>query len=196
MKISHWLRKTPRPVAVLADEQRIDIPNNRRAFQDLEKTLEALDPNKLTALNAQGDVIRSIVLDTGADDKGPPPSQEMSDLQYFGKLLAEGYEHGRKANQPIIDSAMDFVERQSQRLAKAEAEIERLRAHIHKQHMQLLEISQQPAIAANDEGGILQAMLAGAIQSGALQNVLSGIPTPPPSGGNPVSQIKPGVTKK
>lgn len=162
MNITYWLRKTPQPVAVLADDKRIEVPKNARAYKDLTATIKAMEPSKLTCLDGAGNVIRSVVLEA-EEDKPANATPEMSDLQLFAKLLAEGYEHGRKANQPIIDSAMQFVERQGQRLAKAESEIERLRAHIFKLNGQISELSSAPAPAADDS--IMGAMLAGALQS-------------------------------
>lgn len=168
MNLTYWLRKTPQPVSILAmtdsGEKKIEVPRNARAWKDLTATIKAMEPSKLTCLDGQGNVIRSVVLES-EDDK-PSASPEMSDLQLFAKLLAEGYEHGMKANQPIIDSAMQFVERQGVRLAKAEGEIERLRAHIHKQNIQIAELSAAPAPAADDS--IMGALVAGALQQQSL----------------------------
>jgi soluble cytochrome b562 len=159
----YWLRKTPQPVTVLADDQRIEVPRNGRAWRDLTATIQALDPSKLTCLDAQGKVIRSKVLESEEDK--PAASPEMTDLQLFAKLLAEGYQHGMRANQPIIDNAMQFVERQGVRLAKAEAEIERLRGLANKQHLEIARLSNMPA--PSDDGGIMGAIVAGALQSQA-----------------------------
>jgi hypothetical protein len=180
MNLSAWLKKTPQPVAVMADDKRIEVPKNVRAYRDLTETIKSLDPAKVTCLDSNGNVIRSIVL--GGDDDKPEPahaSAEMSDLQLFAKLLAEGYEHGRKANQPIIDSAMQFVERQGVRLAKTESEIERLRAHIHKLNLQIAELSMIPVEQSGDDS-IMGALVAGALQAGALK---------------PVTPIKSGASK-
>jgi hypothetical protein len=162
MNITYWLRKSPQPVWVMADDKKIEVPKNARAYKDLTATIKAMEPAKLTCLDAAGNVIRSVALET-EDEKPANATPEMSDLQLFAKLLAEGYEHGRKANQPIIDSAMQFVERQGQRLAKAEAEIERLRTHIFKLNGQIAELSSTPAPAGDES--IMGAMLAGALQS-------------------------------
>lgn len=170
MNLANWLRKTPRPHAVLADDKRIDVPHNVRAINDLAETIKALEPAKLTCLDAKGDVIRSVVLESD-DDKPAPTSAEMSDLQLFARLLAEGYEHGRRANQPIIDSAMQFVERQGVRLLKAEAEIERLRSHIHKLNLQISELSNAPAPTGDDS-------LMGALVAGALQGQMPAMVAP------------------
>lgn len=184
--LSNWLRKTPQPVAVMADDKRIEVPKNVRAIRDLTQTIKAMDPSKVTCLDANGNVVRSISLESD-DEKAAPASAEMSDLQLFAKLLAEGYEHGRKANQPIIDSAMQFVERQGARLAKAEAEIERLRHHIHKQTLQIAELSAVP-VESGGEDSIMGAMLAG-----ALQGAQAGGALPPQPG---VTPLKSGVIKK
>lgn len=171
MNLSNWLRKTPQPSAVLADEQRIEVGKNVRAYRDLIETIKAIDPTKVTCLDGSGNTIRSIVLNAPDEEKTPQASAEMSDLQLFAKLLAEGYEHGRKANQPIIDSAMQFVERQSVRLAKAENEIERLRAHNHKLNMQIIELSVVPAVEpAGGDDSIMSSLIAGAMQSSLRQH--------------------------
>jgi len=188
VNLNHWLKKTPQPVTVLADDKRITVPKNARAYRDLTATIKSLEPSKLTCLDANDNVIRSVTLESEADsgDERPPASAEMSDLQLFAKLLAEGYEHGRKANQPIIDSAMAFVERQGQRLAKAEGEIERLRAHIHKLNMQLGDMARAPIESTSDDS------IMGSLVAGVLQGAASGaVP-----GASPVTPItKPGVKK-
>ena len=185
MNLRHWLKKTPRPAVVMADDKRIEVPNNVRAINDLVATIEALDPSRLTCMDKDGGVIRSVSLE---DDDKPAlagtPSPEMSDLQFFARLLADGYENGRKANQPIIDSAMQFVEAQGQRLLKAEAEIERLRAHIHKLNAKIGELSlvqAAPSESAEDDGGVVGALLAGAMQGMAAK------------GGGAVTPIKTGA---
>lgn len=164
--LAHWLRKAPQPVALLADAQRIEVPKSARAWRDLVATIASLEPTKLTALDGQGNVLRSIVLES--DDATAQPSaasNEMSDLQLFAKLLAEGYQHGMKANQPLVDSAMGFVEKQAQASQKKDTEIERLRALVHKQQLQIIELTGTPA--ADGDDSILGTMLAAVAQAGA-----------------------------
>jgi hypothetical protein len=161
--LNYWLRKKPQPIAILADERRIEVTKGARIWNELVATIKAMEPSKLTCLDGQGNVIRSVVLEGDDDEKTGSASAEMSDLQMFAKLLAEGYQHGMKANQPIIDSAMQFVERQGQRLMKLEAEVERLRAHIHKQNLQIAELSNAPAPI--EDGGIMGALAAAVVQS-------------------------------
>jgi hypothetical protein len=177
VNLTYWLRKTPQPTAILADDKRIEVPRNGRAWRDLTATIKALEPSKLTCLDGAGAVIRSVVLES--DDDKAPPSAEMSDLQLFAKLLAEGYEHGRNASQPLVDSAMQFVERQGVRLAKAEGEIERLRGHIHKLNLQIAELSGAAGPAADES--LVGAMLAGALQSNNAVAALQQTTQPQPS---------------
>lgn len=176
MNLTYWLRKTPQPTTILADDKRIEVPRNGRAWRDLTATIQAMEPSKLTCLDGQGNVIRSIVLESD-DDKPVPSSPEMSDLQLFAKLLAEGYEKGMTANQPIIDNAMQFVERQGQRLMKSEAEIERLRAHIHKLNIRIAELSSLP-VDAPDESSLMGAIVAGAMQHAAAGNQTPALVSP------------------
>jgi hypothetical protein len=203
VNLRNWLKKTPRPAVVMADAQRIEVPNNARAINDLIGTITALEPAKLTCLDAKGAVIRSIVLDdvesSAAAEARAAASPEMSDLQLFATLLAQGYEHGRKANQPIVEQAMGFVERQGQRLAAAEREIERLRQHNNRLHQQIAELRVIPVTAPQSGGGddsIMGALLAGAVQSqlAGLTDAARGAA----SGGGaaaPVTPIKSGGNK-
>lgn len=180
MNITYWLRKTPQPTAILADDKRIEIPRNGRSWRDLTATIASLEPSKLTALDGQGNVIRSIVLEHDDDDgKAAPPSPEMSDVQLFAKLLAEAYDKAASKMQPIVDGAMAFVERGGQRLAKAEAENDRLRAQIHKLHMQVSELSGTAAAPSGDES-LIGTLLAG-MQAGSVAA--------------PVATLKPAVKK-
>lgn len=166
MNLAYWLRKSPQPVAILADDKRIEVVRNGRGWRELTATIKALEPSKVSCLDGQGNVIRTVVLESDDDDskRAPAVSQEMSDLQLFAKLLAEGYEKGMTANQPIIDNAMQFVERQGVRLSKSEAEIERLRAHIHRQNLQIAQLSNLPAAPSDDS--LMTTIMAGALQAG------------------------------
>lgn len=172
MNLRNWLKKTPRPAFVQADDQLIEVPNNHRAINDLVASIKALDPSKLACLDKDKKIIRATLLYTEDDDKPATmsASAEMGDVQMFARLLAEAYDKASKANQPIIDSAMQFVERQAERLAASEREIERLRAHIHKLNLQIGQLSLERASDGGEEdGGIVASLLAGAVQGAAAK---------------------------
>jgi hypothetical protein len=177
VNLSNWLRKTPQPAAVLADDKRIEVGKNVRAYRDLLQTIKSLEPAKLTCLDGNGSILRSLTLDSGEDDKPAlAVTPEMTDVQLFAKLLAEAYEHTQK--QPLLEMAMQFVERQGARLAKAEAEIDRLRSHIHKLNGQITELSLIPVAEGGDDS-LMGALVAGAMQ--AAQQGMGLVPTPTPT---------------
>lgn len=175
MNLNHWLKKTPQPVTVLADDKRIPVPKNHRAYRDLVETIKSLDPDKLVCLDKDDQVLRSTILnkESEEDEAAAPATPEQSDLQLFAKLLAEGYDRGAKTNQPLLNQAMEFCDRQGQRLAKAEAEIDKLRAHIHRLTLQIGELSLIPEVEGPKEDSIVGAMMAGIVQAQAdkLANV-------------------------
>lgn len=173
--LNQWLRKTPQPAAVLADDRRVEVPKHGRSWKELTTTIEAMSPDKLVCLDGQGDVIRSVVLDN--DGSSSSTSPEISDVQAFAKLIAEAYEKGTKQAQPIIDSAMQFTERLSARLARAEAEIERLRLQNSKLTGQLIEAS---TAGGEDESSALD-ILAGAIAAHQQQQSGNGKPQQGPT---------------
>lgn len=176
--ITYWLRKQPQPTAVLADDKRIEVGKNGRAWRDLKVTIEAMEPSKLTCLDKDGNILRVKVLAADEETSSTAaPSAEMSDLQLFAKLLAEAYDKASSKMQPIVDSAMAFVERGGTRLAKVEAENDRLRAHLHKLNGQIAELTALPASDAPQEETIVGAMIAGAMQA-AGQQAAAQSPTP------------------
>ncbi len=180
LNIDYWLRKRPRPAVVLADDNRIEVQNNERGWKDLTTTVKSMEPSRLTALDKAGNVIRSVVLDA-EDEKSSTTTlskSERSDLQMLASLVSEAYEKSGKMHQPVLDSAMRFVETQSIRLLKAEAEIDRLRGLVHKLNLQLAEKEPPQLVAAEGEGGVVNALVSGFLS--AQQNAL--VPPPPPNG--------------
>ena len=180
--LSRWLRKTPQPSAILADDKRIEVPRGGRGWRDLTKTIEALEASKIVALNGQGEVIRSTRLDSETDEeKTSAPAAEMSDVQLFARLISEAYERGATTYAPLLTSAMSFVETQGLRLHKAEQEIDRLRTVVHKLNLQIIELTAIEAPSGED--GIMGALVAGIAQGQA-----AALPAP---GNNGKQQARP-----
>src|SRR4029077_17204099 len=48
VNLNAWLRKTPRPTVVLADEKRLEVPKNTHGWGDLTRTIETLQAFKIT----------------------------------------------------------------------------------------------------------------------------------------------------
>jgi hypothetical protein len=167
VNLTTWLRQSPHPHTVRADGQIVQIGNGGRKWSNLAATIESLGATRVECLDTKGEVIRA----TSLDDDAPAPgvsskaSTDLSAVQCFARLIAEAYEKGTKSYAPLLDSAMQFVENQSQRLAKAEAEIERLRIVCAKLRAELA----QASVAAPEDdsmiGGVIQGLLAA--QTGA-----------------------------
>jgi hypothetical protein len=162
--IQQWLRKLPRPTHILADDKKVEVPNHGRAWKELSATIAAMNPSKLTALDINGTVLRSIGMEGGDDDKEVSP--EMSDVQLFAKLVAEAYDRGSRVNQPLIDNIVSFIDRQAQQIAKMAAELDKVRAHNLRLQGQVMELQTPPA---DGEGGLLSAVVQGIALSEAQQ---------------------------
>jgi hypothetical protein len=165
MNLDHFLRRKPQPAAVIADGQRIEPNGGGRQWRDMVKTIIALDPRKITCVDAKGTILR--VHDFGADvaeddDDDAKPADDKgggSQIETFARLIASAYEKGNTASQPLVHTAMEMVQSLSAQLGKAQAEIERLRAHNAKLTLQVGELSMLPA--DDDGGGVIGALVQG-----------------------------------
>jgi hypothetical protein len=170
-----WLRRQPQPVAVLCDDKRVPVPRGNKAWSELARTVEALNPAQVQCLAADGTVIRAMMLATPEGEDAAAPSDddtsETAALKTFARLVAEAYDKSSKASAPLLAQAMDFVERQGQRLARTELELERAYAHIHKLQAELLEAT---AITTEDgEQTLLGALMQGAVAGEAAKAKLA-----------------------
>lgn len=156
--LNAWLRKTPQPVAVLADDRRIELPKNGRAWRDLTETVAALNPSQLTCLDKDGNIIRSKQL---RDDDAGEPESAKSEIEVFANLIAGAYEKGAVNQQPLLQNAFEFIERQGQRLVVSEREIDRLKEVNTKLRNDIneLRLAAQGGGDGDDGGGIVGAFV-------------------------------------
>jgi len=190
MNLSAWLRKTPQPHFVRLDgDKKIEVPHGKGSkWRDVIRTIEALGGSKVEALDAQGSIIRATQLDEDEPEKkGETPLAVCEtcggSLNHFASLLADGYEKGAKGGEPLLMRAMEFIERQAQRLSAADREIDKLRAINARQTAEIMMLKNAPA-GASDEGGVMQAMLAGVLQAAAGTPMLA-VEQPVPNGKGP-----------
>lgn len=178
-QISKWLRKTPQPATILIDDsKRIDVGTRGGRWTEVARSIVALNASKLTALDGQGSVLRAIEIDDGSGDDETSKVEGASDLQVFAKLVAEAYEKGTQAPAKLMQSAMEFIERQGQRLVAQDREIERLRtinARLSAEIMQLKALPPGP----DEESGIVGALMQGVLQAQAEQ---AAVVAPAPNG--------------
>jgi hypothetical protein len=175
VRVSQFFRKMPRPVKIVADDKHeIPVPNGGRVWPDIWRTLSVIKPEKLTAYDADNKLLRALDMEkVGADeDESGDKSDDMSDLQFFGKLLDGAYDKAGNNYAKIIAEAMKFIEQQSGRLIAADRELDRLRQENAKLRRELAEIVSGPA-ADEAPGGFVGAMIHGALSSPAGQALLS-----------------------
>jgi hypothetical protein len=191
--LNKWLRRNPQPTTVMADDQKIAMSGGGRQFRDMVRTIEGLSPKKLTLLDKGGAIIRALDLGTevekSEDDEKPKAGGGVNsdnELIVFASLIGEAYDKAAHASNPLITNAMELVQRQGERLAKAEAEIDRLRNHTNKLMLENAELrAQQMTVVDDGEGGILGAIAQGyaAQQMQAAKPTVRAVPTTAKDGG-------------
>lgn len=193
-KIAQFLRKSPRPVKIMADDRTIPVPTGGRVWPSIYNTIVVVKPSKLQAIDAEGNIIRALDLEMEQDDEsGDDKSPEMSDLQFFGKLLDGAYDKAGTHHAKIIAEAMKFIEQQSGRLIAADKEIDRLRVENAKLRRELAEIVAGPQ-EGEAPGGFMGAIISGALASPAGQALVAqaiGAPAPAKTNGTPQRAHKP-----
>jgi len=179
-----WLMRQPRPTYLVADEQRIDVPNIPRPWPQILETLLAMKPTKIVLHAQAGAIIRARDCEWSEDgsEESTPAAEGKgkSDLQVFAALLADAYDKGSKSYSPLLDSCMQFLERQGQMLAIKDKEIAQLRAHNTKLQAELLAATVAPT--ENEEVGVMGILAAG-LQAHAAEQALQQQTAPAPQNG-------------
>lgn len=174
MKLANWLRKLPRPVAILADGQRLDVGKSP-SWTELASTVEAMNVARVTLLGPRDAVLRARALDDGAAP-ALPASPELPDVQVFARLLAEAYANGAKATetayQRIFEENTKLVRLLAERLGALEAAWQKSLSTHARLVMDVAEARADAADAAAETadggglgGALLQGMLAGQVRS-------------------------------
>lgn len=168
-----WLRRAPHPVAVLADDQRVLVPDTPRKWSELEETIAALAPAKLVALDGQGNPLRAVVL--GDDDHAPEADKATSkspltsDLQVLSKLLADAYRTGAEtamaAMRGSIEENTKLVKLLADRLSAIEVAWQRSLTTHAKMVVDLAEARAQPGGEDGLMASLLPALMQGATDS-------------------------------
>lgn len=175
-----WLRKMPQPVAVLADDKRIEVPRSGRPWHELEASILTLAPNKIVLLDAAGATLRAKALSdlvrVEYEDDKAEISDTGTDLRVLAKLLAEAYEKSGRQYEPLLKSAMDMVAHQSARITQMEREIDKWRNQCVKLQAEILRLSAQPA--GDEEPNILGALAQGFLAAQGEQQQDTPAPVP------------------
>jgi hypothetical protein len=197
-ELRSWLLCQPRPAAVgivTGDQQqhKLEIGPGMQ-WIEVAKSVCALGPVRVEALDAKGNLIRVI----GADELEPEEEEEETieagagDLEsqrfiVVAKLLADAYKHSTEVAFDKLAGLFDAVNRRSESLEKTVASLLRFR------EQQVLEA----AAGADGEGGSFEQQLVAAMMQGKMQSeleraavtaatkaVTNGVAKHPPAGEN------------
>lgn len=178
LNLGAWLRKTPQPHIVVADEKRIHVGNKGGKWRDMVRTIESLKATEISCLDSAGNIIRATTIDDGDDDEKPaaPPVKMHGgcptcgvNLATFAGLLAEAYEKGsnaqRDAYRTIFEENTKLVRLLADRLSRLEV---MWQGALHNQAELVEQVAEAnanaAAAAAADDGGIGGALIAGMLQ--------------------------------
>lgn len=139
-----WLLKPPKPhsLRVTSGDDTQTIEFGTQKYAALAATVEALDPDKIEALDSDGKLIRAIKAEqfeepAAEDDDGAPTTaaaktnakqleREMAMLSRFGELLAEAYKHSTTVAFSKMVELFDATAKRGESLEKSLASTERL----------------------------------------------------------------------
>jgi hypothetical protein len=142
-----WLKKMPQPVAILCDQQRVEVPRVHSPWREVAQTVLAIGPSKITALAADGSVLRAQTLDADEDegDGREAMPQAMPDLQVFARLISDAYTSGANAQRDAYRSIFEENTKLVKLLADRLGSLEVAWQHAMQSHAQLM----QDVAAAN-----------------------------------------------
>lgn len=187
LDLGKWLRATPQPHSIVADGRKIEVGHRAGKWKDVMRSITAIAPSRLEALDSSGTLIRAVSLEDEDTGASALPAGEERVVATFAKLLsdtferssktlAEAYDKGARATQPLLDNSMAFIERQSQRIQSQEREIQQLRDLNNKLQAELLAIT-SAATGEDDEsvlGGLLQGLMMAKAEKEAAKEKANG----------------------
>jgi hypothetical protein len=162
-----WLNHKPRPVYIICDETRIEAPNSDRGWAEVAESIQTMAPGKVQCFDANGRLLRAKAFEfffPNGDDTGSGGKPGDSELVLMSRLLADAYDRGNKSAEPLLNNAMAFTERLSVRLAKTEAECDKLRGQVARLQHEIAVLRSEPVVESDGVteilGHVAQAALA------------------------------------
>jgi hypothetical protein len=181
--IRNWLLKPPKPHSLRVtsgdDTQTLEFGNQKYAA--IAASIEALDPDKIEALDPNGKLIRAIKAEqfeepASEDDDGAPTAaaktnakqleREMAMLSKFGELLADAYKHSTTIAFGKMVELFDATAKRGESLEKSLAATERLLRRAYEEgagnkeegEPSLLETMMSTFVAGQKDGSVEKAI--------------------------------------
>lgn len=135
------LRPQPAQVRTKDPERLIEVPQRKGMWQELERTIVALDPQCIEALDQTGKVLRAFDMadadDDEKEDKADKDADPMSSnkhmaavLDAHGKRMIEAFEAGVKASSSQQDHLVGLVRELTVHLSHALTNLHKLSAQV------------------------------------------------------------------
>lgn len=135
------LRPQPAQIRTKDPERLIEVPQRKGMWQELERTILALDPASIEALDPTGKVLRAFNMsdaDDGQDeDKADKDADPMASnkhlaavLDTHGKRMIEAFNAGVAASSSQQDHLVELVQQLTQHLSHALTNLHKLSAQV------------------------------------------------------------------
>lgn len=108
--IRSWLRRSPHPHKLMADDTEIAIGDGRGKWRDAENTVAELGASKLQAFNADGALLRICMLEPEAEPEREDPFKDVklqSREAEIAKLILEATDRGALRHAEAYTIAFD-----------------------------------------------------------------------------------------
>jgi hypothetical protein len=190
-RIRGFLLQLPRPAVVrISGDGEPQSIKPGKSFAKTAETIEALDPELIECLDAEGKVLRAMRTDSADSQRSAAAAipavlsadPETARLTHFADLLHRAYEHSTEI---AFAKLVDVMERMNERSDAIEQRLERTesanRRLLQDQVDDAFERAQEVAAAAAPGAGGIGDQMMGAFLSGKLQ----GPPAKPTNGAAP-----------
>ena len=194
--IRGWLLQMPRPAAVRIssgdDTHMLEVGTQKWA--QVAASIEALDPDKIEALDAQGKLLRAIKaeqLEDPSDDSEESTAaagetkrdskqleREMVMLTKFGELLADAYKHSTSVAFGKMVELFDASNRRGDALEKSLSTTEKLLRRAYEEGARSPEEGGEPSLLES----MLNAFASGQTQSSVEQKIVKHVAKTPTNG--------------
>lgn len=160
-----WLRRSPQPTAVLADDRRVEVVrSNPRCWTELAETLETISPSKISCIDGAGKVLRAKAFESSDGETPSQTAEPESELATFAKLLAQAYNNGATAQATAYASIFEENTKLVRLLADRLGALEQAWQRSLNTHARLVTELAEAQSQDNGDDSILGAIAAGIAQ--------------------------------
>lgn len=171
-RLHSWLRRSPMPAAVRCDAKKTIAvgTNSKTRWRDVMISIDAVGANLLEALDAEGNVLRAMVLEDEDEDEHAKPTEEPKAVNgehrdvAIARLVLEATDRGALRNADAYKAGFDKLSHLVEMLLQRTTALEGIWQRTLENRA--AELETQPEA----EGGGLEAMLASVLPGLVARN--------------------------